>query len=361
VAHRVTLIPGDGIGPEVAAAAVRVLDAAGPEIEWDRRDAGAGAFERSGEALPEATVESIRERGVALKGPTGTPKGGGFRSANVELRRRLDLYAGVRPCRAFDGVRTPSPGADFVIVRMNHEDLYEGIEFPCGDAATARLRDLIAEARGVRLGDDAGISIKPLSVSATARVARVALGYARANGRRRVTVVHKATVMRATDGLFLETAGEVAAREFPEVELDDLSVDTFCNRLVGRTAEFDVVLLPIMYGDIASDLGAALIGGLGMAAGANLGDECAVFEPVHGTVPARAGTGRANPLATVLSGAMMLRHLGEGAAADRVEGAVAGLVGEGRTVTYDLRPAPDDPGAASTAEVATALVARLVA
>jgi isocitrate dehydrogenase (NAD+) len=357
--HPVTLIPGDGIGPEVVQAARTVLDAAGASFEWDVQHAGAGAYEREGTALPQRVVESIRETGAALKGPTTTPIGAGFRSPSVELRRVLDLYAGVRPCRAYPGPGEAA-GVDLVIVRMNHEDLYAGIEYDAGSPSAGEVRRLIERSKGVRLGDDAGISIKPLSRSGARRVAVLAFGYAHSHGRERVTAVHKASVMRATDGVFLEAVREVAAAH-PEIRYEEELVDTACHHVVARPERFDVLVMPTLYGDVMSDLCAALVGGLGMAPGANLGDSCAVFEAVHGSAPKYAGQGRANPMALMLSGVMLLRHLNETEAAARLESAIADVIRTGRSVTFDLKRRRDDAGAASTAEVAEAVVASMEA
>ena len=352
--HRVTLIPGDGIGPEVCEAARRAIDATGATIEWDVQEFGADAYRREGGALLERVIGSVRERGVALKGPTSTPSGG-FRSINIALRRELDLYAGVRPCRSLPGIPTPFPDTDVVIVRMNTEDLYAGIEYGREDEPTGAVRDLVADTRGVELPADAGVSLKPLSHGASARVARAAFEYARANSRARVTAVHKATVMRATDGLFLEACREVAA-DFTDVGFDDRLVDNACAKLVMRPEECDVLVMPMMYGDIVSDVGAGLIGGLGVAPGMNVGDEAAVFEAVHGSAPRHAGHNRANPFAAMLSGVMMLRHLSEPDAAQRLEDAIADVSREGRTLTYDI--AREQPPA-STSQVADAVVGRL--
>jgi isocitrate dehydrogenase (NAD+) len=354
VTHRVTLIPGDGIGPEVTEAARRVLDATGVALDWDRQDAGYETWEREGTPLPERVVESIRERRVALKGPTKTPVGG-FRPVNMPLRSEFDLYAGIRPCRAYPGVPTRHPETDIVIVRMTHEDLYAGVEYGRGDEATRELRDLIRRTNGADLPGDSGITIKWLSSAASRRLVGRAFAYAAEHGRRRVTAVHKANVMKESDGVFLEAAREVAA-EHPDVEFDDRRVDSLCCELVLRPGEFDVLVMPVFYGDFVSDLGAGLVGGLGVAPGANLGDECAIFEAVHGTAPKHAGRNRANPTALILSGVMMLRHLGETDAADRVEQAIAGVFAEGRSVTYDLRPSRDDRSAAGTSEVADAVI-----
>jgi isocitrate dehydrogenase (NAD+) len=353
--HRITLIEGDGIGPEVVGAAALALEATGVSLEWDRREAGAATAERHGMPLPEETLASIAEHGVALKGPTATPAGSGFRSANLALRERLDLHTGIRPCRSLPGAPTRFPETDLVLVRMNHEDLYAGIELPAGGEGSERVREAIAAAGGPTPGADAGLSIKPLTAAAARRTARTAFAHARSAGRRRVTCVHKATVMRATDGVFLEAAREVAA-EHPDLRFDDRLVDTMCHDLVVRPGEADVLLAPVLYGDLLSDLGAGLAGGLGLAPGASLGEDCAVFEAVHGTAPRRAGQDRANPLAMIRSGAMLLRHIGEAAAALRLEAAVAAVVAEGSTLTDDMRPRGRPAG---TAAVAAAVVAAL--
>lgn len=352
--HRVTLIPGEGIGPEVSAAARRVLDATGVSIEWDLQIAGRVAYERHGSALPEGVIDSIRERGVALKGPLTTASGG-YRSPNLALRNALDLYAGVRPCRALAGVPTPFPGTDLVIVRMNQEDLYAGIEFAPGRPETERLRALVGETTGHELAADAGISLKPISRSGAARVIRTAFEYARRYRRDRVTAVHKATVMRHSDGLFLDVAREIAG-EYPEIAFDERLVDALCHDLVRRPESYEVLVAPMMYGDIVSDIGAGLIGGVGMAPGANIGDRCVVFEAVHGSATRHAGAGRANPIATILCGAMLLAHLGEAAAAELLGSAIATVVGERRVLTYDLIPGDADAVAAGTQEVAEAVI-----
>ncbi len=345
------------MGPEVCAAARSVLDAAGPSFEWDLQELGAESYAREGPPLLERAVASVRERGLALKGPTSTPRGTGFRSINIALRNELDLYAGIRPCKHYPGVRAPFAGTDVVVIRMNHEDLYAGIEYRHDEEAADQLRRLVRDTRGVELSPEAGISLKPLSAPAAARVARRAFEYARANGRRRVTAVHKATVMRYTDGVFLEACRAVAA-DYPDVEFDDRLVDNVCHQLVSHPEDCDVLLAPIMYGDIVSDVAAGLVGGLGMAPGANVGADAAVFEAVHGSAPKHAGHDRANPFALMLSGAMLLRHVGEPDAADRVERAIAGVIAEG-SVTYDLKPSRDDPTAARTSEVTEAVIARL--
>jgi len=350
--HDVTLIPGDGIGPEVCDAARSALEATGVQFDWDVQALAAESYAAGGPALLERAIASVRERGAALKGPTSTPAVKGFRSINIALRNELGLYAGIRPSKHYPGVPAPFAGADVVVVRMNQEDLYAGIEYAHDEPDGARLRDFVRETRGVELSPETGISLKPLSGPAAARVARRAFGYARANGRRRVTAVHKATVMRHTDGVFLEACREVA-RDHPDVDFDDRLVDNVCHQLVSHPETCDVLLSPIMYGDILSDVAAGLVGGLGMAPGANVGDAASVFEAVHGSAPRHAGRDRVNPFAMMLSGVMLLRHLGEQPAAERLEGAIAAVVAEGSTLTYDLG------GGASTSAVARAVVDRL--
>jgi isocitrate dehydrogenase (NAD+) len=356
--HRITLIPGDGVGPEVAAATCRVLDASGASIEWDHQDAGYEVWEREGTPVPDRTLESLRERRVALKGPTRTPLGD-LRPVNTILRREFDLYAGIRPSRALAGVRTAFPDTDLVVVRMTREDLYAGIEFPRDGAATGELRELIARTEGTELPPDSGISIKALSVAASERIARRAFEYALEQGRKRVTCVHKANVMKHSDGVFLESVRRVAREEYAAVPFDDRRVDSLCGELVMRPEEFDILVMPLMYGDIVSDIGAGLTGGPGMAPGANLGDDCAVFEAVHGTAPRHAGANRVNPTGLMLSGAMLLRHVGEEDAANRVESAVAAVIAAGHSVTYDLKPTRDDPTAVGTGEFADAVIAAM--
>lgn len=358
MAHRVTLIPGDGVGPNVIDAARAVLEATGVAFEWDRKDAGAEHHERGGEPLGADVLDSIRERGVALKGPTSTPTGAGFRSINLLLRDQLDLYAGVRPCKAFDGVHSARAGTDVVIVRMNHEDLYAGIEYEHDGGDGAALREFIARTRGRRLADDVGLSIKPLSRAASERVIRYAFEYARAHGRRKVTAVHKATVMRHTDGLFLQVASAVRA-EYPEIEFEERLVDAMAAELIAHPERCDVLALPVMYGDILSDVAAALVGGVGLAPGMNVGDGVAVFEAVHGTAPKHRGRDRVNPAAAILSGAMMLRHLGEQDAADRLERAIGRVIREGAVLTYDLQPPGRASRAAGTCAFAEAVAAAL--
>jgi len=345
MAHRVTLIPGDGIGPEVAAAARLVLDAADVGIEWIEREAGTAALDTYGDLMPEETLVAIREARVAIKGPITTPVGTGFRSVNVALRQGLDLFAAVRPARALPGVPIRHPSVDLVVVRENTEDLYAGIEFERGSEGAAGLRAQLKELGGYDLPEDAGITVKPISVSGTQRIVRFAFEYAKANGRKKVTVGHKANVMRYSDGLFLKTADEVAAQSGGEVEYEAIQIDHLTSRLAHDPDTFDVLLLPNLYGDILSDLCAGLVGGLGLIPGANIGWEYAVFELVHGSAPDIAGKGLANPIAMILSGAMLLRHVGEPAAAENVEWAVDEVLRRGEVRTPDLG------GAATTMQV----------
>jgi isocitrate dehydrogenase (NAD+) len=351
MAHRVTLIPGDGIGPEVAAAAREVLDATGVEIEWIERTAGAGALETHGALLPDETLDAIRDCRVAIKGPITTPVGTGFRSVNVALRQSLDLFAAVRPARAMPGVPIRHPRVDLVVVRENTEDLYQGIEFERGSEAATALRRELHDLAGFDVREDAGITLKPISVAGTRRIVRFAFEYARANGRRKITLGHKSNVMRYSDGLFLRTFLESADDPTigAAVEVEEMQIDHLSMRLAWSPQDFDVLLLPNLYGDILSDLCAGLVGGLGLIPGANIGWEYAVFEPVHGSAPDIAGKGVADPIAMILSGAMMLRHLGEPEAAARVEAAVDAVLGAGRVRTPDLG------GSSTTAEVGQAI------
>jgi isocitrate dehydrogenase (NAD+) len=359
VAHEVTLIPGDGTGPELSEATRRVLEATGVAFDWDMQQAGADVMDQfGGNPLPERTLDSIRRTGVAIKGPITTPVGGGFRSVNVGLRKALDLYAQVRPCKTYEGVRTRFEDVDLVIVRENTEDLYAGIEYEQGQPETVELIEWIESKGGALRHADAGISIKPVSVSGTRRVVQFAFDYARRNGRRKVTAVHKANIMKFTDGLYLQVAREVA-EENPDIEFDDRIVDNMCMQLVQRPDEYDVLVLPNLYGDIVSDLAAGMIGGLGMAPGANFGEQAAIFEPTHGSAPKYAGQNKVNPVAMMLSGMLMLRHLDELEAADRLESAIADVIREGASVTYDMKPTRDDPTAVGTSEVADAIIDKM--
>ena len=333
MAHTITLIPGDGIGPELAEASRRVLDASGVKFEWEVVDAGEAVIARYGTPLPDHVLESIKRNKVALKGPITTPVGKGFRSVNVALRQALNLYANLRPVRSMKGLDTRYQNVDLIIVRENTEDLYAGIEH--------------------MVGRDAAESIKIITREASERIARFAFDYAVANGRRKVTAVHKANIMKLSDGLFLESCQTVAADFAGRIEFEDRIVDNLCMQLVQKPELYDVLVLPNLYGDIVSDLAAGLVGGLGVAPGANIGLEAAVFEPVHGSAPKYAGLDKANPTALILSGAMMLRHLGHPAEATGLETAVRGVIAEGRTMTYDLG------GTAGTAAFADAVIGRL--
>ena len=356
--HEVTLIPGDGTGPELTEATRRVLEATGVAFDWDVQEAGADVMDQyGGNPLPEHVLDSIKRTGVALKGPITTPVGGGFRSVNVTLRRTLDLFGQVRPCKSYEGVRSRYEHVDLIIVREATEDLYAGIEYEEGSAHAEELSTWI-ESHGGRVPERSGISIKPLSVEGSRRIFEFGFDYARRNGRRKVTAVHKANIMKFSDGLFLRIAREVA-EENSDLEFEDRIVDNLCMQLVQRPEEYDVLVLPNLYGDIVSDLAAGLIGGLGLAPGANFGTHAAVFEPTHGSAPKYAGQNRVNPMAMMLSGMLMLRHLGEEEAADRLEGAIAEVIREGENVTYDMKPTRDDPTAVGTSDVADAIVGKV--
>jgi len=354
--YKITLIPGDGVGPEVTEAAKRVLAATGVSFQWELAYAGVYAQEKFGAVLPDSTLESIRENRVALKGPVTTPVGYGFRSVNVALRRELDLYACLRPCKLYPGVPSPFTDVDIVVVRENTEDLYSGIEFGKGAPETARLIELISEAKGETVRSDSSFSLKVISQTCSQRIVRFAFEYARNHGRKRVTAVHKANIMKFSDGLFLETAREVA-NGYPDVEFDDIIVDNLCMQLVRRPEQFDVLVLPNLYGDIISDLCAGLVGGLGVAPGANLNEEIAVFEATHGSAPKHAGQNKVNPMSMMLSGTMLLRRIGEAEAAARLEKAIAAVIAEGKNLTYDLKP--DGVGAVGTSQVADAVIEKL--
>ena len=328
--RKVTLIPGDGIGPSLVDAALTVLDAAGAQIEWDRQEAGADVMDRYGTPLPEEVLDNIRENRVAYKGPITTPVGSGFRSVNVELRKRLDLYACVRPATYIEGVRAPYKDVDLVVVRENMEDLYAGEE--------RMVSDGVAE------------SIKIITRAGSERIVRFAFEYVRKEKRKKLTVVHKANIMKMTDGLFLETARNVS-EEYPDIEFEERIVDNMCMQLVQKPLIYDVMVMPNLYGDIISDLCAGLVGGLGVAPSSNLGDnEMAVFEPAHGSAPKYTGLDKVDPTAQILSGYLLLKHIGQHEAAERVYNGVSKVIGEGKTVTYDLG------GDAKTSEMAKAIV-----
>ena len=358
MAHRVTLIPGDGTGPELTEATRRVLEATGVDLEWDVRHAGVDVMEEAGTPLPDETLESVKENGVALKGPITTPIGTGFRSVNVALRHELELYACLRPCKSYPGVRSRYEDVDVVIVRENTEDLYAGIEYEAGTEAAHHVIETLNALQAKQIAAGSGISVKPISAAGSERIIRFAFEYAHANGRREVAGVTKANIMKFTDGLFLSVFREVAA-EYPDVASREVLVDALTMQLVQRPEEFDVLVLPNLYGDIISDLTAGLVGGLGVAPGANIGEHAAVFEATHGSAPKYKGQNRVNPTAMILSGKLMLDHLGERDAAQRLEAAVAAVIAEGKRVTYDLKPTRDDPTAVGTSEYADAIIERL--
>jgi isocitrate dehydrogenase (NAD+) len=354
--HNVTLIPGDGIGPEVSEATRRVLEASGAKLSWDIAYAGAEAEKKFGAVLPEATLASIRKNRTAIKGPVTTPVGAGFRSVNVALRQKLDLYACLRPCKLYPGAPTLFKNVDIVVVRENTEDLYAGIEFEVSRPETDRLRQLVAETTGNEVREDSGISLKVISDRASRRIVKFAFEYARAHNRKKVTAVHKANIMKFSDGLFLAAAREVAP-EYPDIEFEDRIVDNLCMQLVKRPQQFDMLVLPNLYGDLVSDICAGLVGGLGLAPGANLGDEMAIFEATHGSAPKYKGMNKVNPMSMMLSGVMMLRHLDENAAADRLENAIAAVIAEGKNVSYDMKP--EGAKVVGTSQVADAVIKKM--
>ncbi len=356
MAYNVTLIPGDGIGPEVTEATKRVLEATGVAFHWDLAYLGEKALEKFGTPLPDQVLVSIRKNRVALKGPVTTPIGTGFRSVNVALRRGLDLYACLRPCKIYPGVPTQFKDVDIVVVRENTEDLYSGIEFEKGTPEAAKLIKLLAETKRDAVTEDAGFSLKVISEARSRRIVRFAFDYARTYHRKMVTAVHKANIMKFSDGLFLAVAREVA-REYSDIEFDNIIVDNLCMQLVRRPRQFDVLVLPNLYGDIVSDLCAGLVGGLGVAPGANIGNDAATFEPTHGSAPKYTGQNKANPMAMMLSGVMLLRHLGETKAANRLEKAIAQVIAEGKNVTYDMKPGSAQ--VVGTSQVADAVIKKL--
>ncbi|HLH80025.1 MAG TPA: isocitrate/isopropylmalate dehydrogenase family protein [Chthonomonas sp.] len=355
MAYNVTLIRGDGTGPELVEAARRVLEATGVPFNWDIQDAGIDIMEKVGTPLPPAVLESIRRNKVALKGPITTPIGTGFRSVNVTLRKELDLYACLRPCKYYPGIRSKYTDVDLVVVRENTEDLYAGVEY---DVGTPEARQIIELAGPGKIREDAAISIKPISISGSRRIIKFAFEYARAYKRKKVSAVAKANIMKYTDGLFFRVGQEVA-KEYPDIEYQEVLVDNMCMQLVQKPELYDVLVLPNLYGDILSDLCAGLVGGLGVAPGANIGDEIALFEPTHGSAPKYKGMNKVNPTALILSGMMMLRHLKEYEAADRLERAVAAVIAEGKYVTYDMKPDRNDPTAVGTSEMADAIIRKL--
>ena len=357
--YTVTLIPGDGIGPEVSLATRRCIEATGVDIKWEEFVAGEGAIKKFGTPLPDHIIDSISKNKVAIKGPIVTPVGSGFRSVNVQLRHVLDLYACLRPCQSMEGVQSAFRNVDLVIIRENSEDLYMGIEFQEGSTAAAEVINTINSLSPKKIRQDSGISIKPISRFASERIVKFAFEYALKNNRKKVTAVHKANIMKHTDGLFLSVAREVAAKYAGRVEFNDAIVDNLSMQLVSRPHNFDVLVLPNLYGDIISDLCAGLIGGLGIAPGANIGDGVALFEPVHGSAPKYTGLNKVNPTAMILSGVLMLEYLGEKERALKLKEAVKDVIKEGKSVTYDLKKDRNDPTAASTSEMADAIIKKL--
>ncbi len=354
LAHNVTLIRGDGVGPELVAAAKRVLEATGVQFNWDIQEAGVDIMETAGTPLPTSVLDSVRRNKVALKGPITTPIGTGFRSVNVALRKELNLYACVRPCKYYPGIRSKYQDVNLVIVRENTEDLYAGVEF---EAGSAEAKQIIGMAGG-KIREDAAISIKPISTTGSRNIIKYAFDYAVEHGRKKVSAVAKANIMKYTDGLFFRVGQEVA-REYPQIEYQEVLVDNMCMQLVQKPELYDVLVMPNLYGDILSDLCAGLVGGLGVAPGANIGNDAAVFEPTHGSAPKYKGQNKVNPTALILSGMLMLRHLGENDAADRLEKAVAAVIAEGKDVTYDMKPDRSDPTAVGTAEFGDAIIRKL--
>lgn len=378
--HKITLIPGDGTGPEITAATKRVIEATGADIEWEIQDAGVDVMEKYGTPLPENVLESIRRNKIALKGPITTPIGKGFRSVNVALRKELNLYACLRPCKYYPGIRSKYSDVDLVIVRENTEDLYAGVEY---DLGTDEAKEIIGMAKG-KIREDSAISIKPISITGTRQIVKFAFDYAIANNRRIVTSVAKANIMKFTDGLFYQVARQVAkayGAQFEDPKLADVEpdetlvgkvdgkgaglvyqerlVDNMCMQLVQKPELYDVIVLPNLYGDILSDLCAGLVGGLGVAPGANLGDDAALFEPTHGSAPKYKGQNKVNPIAMILSGMLMLKHIGETEAAAKLEKAVAKVIAEGKDVTYDMKPDRNDPTSVGTSQVADAIIAEM--
>lgn len=359
MSHRVTLIPGDGIGREVSFAAQRCIDATGVKIAWEEQIAGEEAIAKYGTVLPAQVLDSVRKNKVAIKGPIITPVGKGFRSVNVQLRKALDLYACLRPCKLIKGVKSRYTNIDLVVVRENTEDLYAGIEFSQGLERTQDIINNLEELSGIAIKKDSAIGVKPISISASRRIVKFAFDYAVKNNRRKVTAVHKANIMKETDGLFLKCAREVSEEYKGKVEFEDRIVDNMCMQLVQKPELYDVLVLPNLYGDILSDLCAGLIGGLGIAPGANIGDSMALFEAVHGSAPKYAGLDKVNPTAMILSGVLMLRYLKEEEAANRLEKATAEIIAEGKYVTYDLKKDRNDPTASKTSQMADAIITRL--
>ncbi|MFO7928056.1 MAG: isocitrate/isopropylmalate dehydrogenase family protein [Candidatus Humimicrobiaceae bacterium] len=356
--HKITLIPGDGIGPEITEATVKVIEATGVEIEWDTVNAGAEVYEKEGTVLPQRVIDSLRNNKVGIKGPITTPVGTGFRSVNVAMRKMFNLYACLRPCKSYEGVRSKYTDIDLIVVRENTEDLYAGIEFEMGKKETESLIQFIKDKKGAEIRKDSGISIKPISVTGTEKIVRFAFEYARKNNRKKVTGVHKANIMKYSDGLFLDTFRKVA-EEYRDIESEDRIVDNMCMQLVQKPELYDVLVLPNLYGDIISDLAAGLVGGLGVAPGGNIGKDIALFEPTHGSAPKYKGQNKVNPTAMMLSGVLMLKYIGETDCASLLESAIALNIKEGKYVTYDFKEDRDDPSAVGTSGYADAIVEKI--
>ena len=356
--HLITLIPGDGIGPEIVEVAKRVVASTGVDIEWEEMAAGVGVMAKHGTPLPDEVLESIKRNKVALKGPITTPVGKGIRSVNVALRKELDLYVCLRPCKSYIGVRSAYCDVDLVIIRENTEGLYAGIEFEIGTSSTKQLVNLVYENVGTFIRTDSAISLKPVSQYASERIIRFAFDYARKFGRKKVTVVHKANIMKATDGLFLNVARNLA-EGYLDIRFEDKIVDNMCMQLVQNPQEYDVIVCGNMFGDIISDLAAGLVGGLGVTPGANLGEDVAVFEPTHGSAPKYKGMNVVNPIAMLLSAVLMLRHIAEEDAATLIERAIADIIREGKMITYDMKQNRSDPTAVTTTQVGDAIMRRM--
>jgi isocitrate dehydrogenase (NAD+) len=356
--HKITFVRGDGTGPELADVTQKVLDATGVSFDWDIQEAGVDIMEKVGTPLPDQLLKSIAKNKIAIKAPITTPVGKGFRSVNVQLRKEFDLYACLRPCKSYEGVRSRYKNIDLVVVRENTEDLYAGIEFQKGSADAKAVIEQCAKLSKKSIRQDSGVSIKPISVTGTERIAKFAFEYARKNKRKKVTAVHKANIMKFSDGLFLEVSREVA-KQYPDVEFEDRIVDNMCMQLVQVPEKYDVILLPNLYGDILSDLCAGLVGGLGVAPGANFGETGAIFEATHGSAPKYKGMNKVNPCALILSGLLLLQHLGETDAAERLERAVSEVIKEGKDVTYDMKADREDPTAVGTREMGDAIIKKL--
>ena len=356
--HTITLIPGDGIGPEITDATVKVIEATGVDIEWDIVQAGAEVYEKEGNVLPQKVIDSLKTNKVGIKGPITTPVGTGFRSVNVAMRKLFNLYACVRPCKSYKGVKSKYSDIDLVIIRENTEDLYAGIEFELNKGETKDLINFVKEKKDFLIRKDSGISLKPISVTGSENIIRFAFEYARKNNRKKVTGIHKANIMKYSDGIFLDVFKKIAS-EYNDIESEDRIVDNMCMQLVQKPELYDVLVLPNLYGDIISDLAAGLVGGLGVAPGGNIGNDIALFEPTHGSAPKYKGLNKVNPTAMMFSAVLMLNYIGESSCADYLETAIAQNISEGKYVTYDMKPTRDDPTAVGTKEVADAIVKKI--